>query len=138
MVKQEDLNRANSPQGEAANWIAVEDQFQMEIPEIATSDIGVTHTRFVERWTLAVIYYSTGGYTWRYQLNFLEPIDHCDWYETFIDTTGSIVRMGVTQCEKLGQDFGVRSEDEMVNRIELCKFCWSEFFYFLFIFMYII
>jgi len=113
------LNRANSPQGEAANWIAVEDQFQMEIPEIATSDIGVTHTRFVERWTLAVIYYSTGGYTWRYQLNFLEPIDHCDWYETFIDTTGSIVRMGVTQCEKLGQGFGVRSEDEMVNRIEL-------------------
>jgi len=109
----EDFEGADSTQRKAAYWIAIEDQFQMDIPTITTSDIGiVTHTRFIERWTLAIFYYSTGGATWKNNVNFMQPIDHCDWYELFIDGTGSFVKMGVTQC-------GVGNEDFMVKKMEL-------------------
>ena len=100
----------------------------MDIPSITTSASSTSenHSRFIERWTLAVFYYSTSGPIWRYNLKFMEPIDHCDWYETFIDTTGSIVRMGVTLCERLGTGFGEQqNEDQMVSRIELCKFYYN-------------
>jgi hypothetical protein len=122
VVTIDDLDRATSPQAEAAVWIATKDEFKMDIPPITTAS-GENHSRFIERWSLAVFYYSTSGPIWRYNLKFMEPIDHCDWYETFIDTTGSIVRMGVTTCGRLGTGFGEqRSEDQMVKRIELCKF----------------
>ena len=121
-----DLDSATTPQALAAVWIAINDEFKMDIPStLATSSSSIFYqSRFIERWSLAVFYYSTSGPIWRYNLQFMEPIDHCDWYETFIDTTGSIVRMGVTTCERLGTADGEeqRSEDQMVKRIELCKF----------------
>lgn len=131
-----DLENTDTPVGKATRWIAVEDAYQMAIPS-TVNEIAPTMTRFLERWTLAVFYYSTNAalntmfgepISWRYQLKFLQPIDHCDWYETFIDETGSIVRMGVTQCQALGQGFGDdRNEDQMVARIELCKWFYISF-----------
>ena len=126
-----DLDSATTPQALAAVWIAINDEFKMDIPStMATASSSIFYqSRFIERWSLAVFYYSTSGPIWRYNLQFMEPIDHCDWYETFIDTTGSIVRMGVTMCERLGTADGEqRSEDQMVKRIELCKFLFLYFF----------
>ena len=130
IARQLDLENTDTPVGKATRWIAVEDEYQMAIPSTVFG-IAPTVTRFLERWTLAVFYYSTNAalntmfgepISWRYQVKFLQPIDHCDWYETFIDETGSIVRMGVTQCQALGEGFSDdRNEDQMVARIELCK-----------------
>lgn len=131
VARQLDLENTDTPVGKATRWIAVEDDYQMAIPIYPNpNEAELDHiSRFLERWTLAVFYYSTNAalntmfgepISWRYQVKFLQPIDHCDWYETFIDETGSIVRMGVTQCQALGQGFGDdRNEDQMVARIEL-------------------
>ena len=117
-AKQNDLDDNESPQGKAASWIAIDDQYQMDIPSPETDAI---RTRFIERWTLAVLYYSSGGPAWNYNLNFLQPIDHCDWSELFIDDTGSFITMGVTQCVEQGAGYGDRIGDEMVSRINLSK-----------------
>ena len=105
------LNNPSTPEAKAANWIANEDSFNLEIPQ------GGTMNRFSERWALAVIYFSTGGDQWRYKLNFLQPIDHCDWYDRFVDPNGYIIRQGVTECQRFDQ-----GGDEMVTKLEICKF----------------
>jgi hypothetical protein len=114
------LNDPTSPQAKALNWIADVDAFEIEIPTFSNGNSGVSYstTRFAERWALAVFYYSTQGDKWKYKLNFLQPIDHCDWYESFVDPTGGIIRQGVTEC----QQFAPKFDGEKVSRIELCKF----------------
>lgn len=112
------LNDASSPQAMAANWIANKDEFEIAVPTFSGGGNGgapYSETRFAERWALAVFYYSTGGPSWRYQLNFLEPIDHCDWYQTFMDPTGSIIKMGVTECMQFAPNFA----GELVSGIEI-------------------
>jgi len=112
------LNDVNSPQAMAANWIANEDEFEIPIPTFPGGGNGgaqYSETRFAERWALAVIYYSTGGPSWTYKLNFLEPIDHCDWYEQFIDPTGSLIQMGVTECMQFAPNFA----GELITGVEI-------------------
>lgn len=111
------LNDPNSPQAKATNWIAEEDVFEIEIPTFPNGNGGVPYssTRFAERWALAVFYYATDGANWRYNLNFLEPIDHCDWFDRFVDPTGSIIRQGVTECQQFAPAFN----GERVSKIEI-------------------
>ena len=111
------LETANTPENYAVKWIANDDQMQFDIPSMNESSSGLQpHTRFTERYALAVLYYKTGGPTlWKYQLNFLQPIDHCFWYQDFVTTTGNIVRQGVSECNTLGEGF----TEELVFRIEL-------------------
>ena len=111
------LETANTAENYAVKWIANEDQMQFDIPSLTDSSSGLQpHTRFTERYVLAVLYYKTGGPTlWKYQLNFLQPIDHCFWYQDFVTTTGNIVRQGVAECNTLGEGF----TEELVFRVEL-------------------
>eukprot|EP00529_Nitzschia_sp_RCC80_P009838 CAMPEP_0113492902 /NCGR_PEP_ID=MMETSP0014_2-20120614/28316_1 /TAXON_ID=2857 /ORGANISM="Nitzschia sp." /LENGTH=772 /DNA_ID=CAMNT_0000386749 /DNA_START=150 /DNA_END=2468 /DNA_ORIENTATION=- /assembly_acc=CAM_ASM_000159 len=111
------LETANTAENYAVKWIANDDQMQFDIPSMTESSSGLQpHTRFTERYALAVLYYKTGGPTlWKYQLNFLQPIDHCFWYQDFVTTTGNIVRQGVSECNTLGEGF----TEELVFRIEL-------------------
>ena len=108
----------DSPQYKAANWIANVDTYQIPLPDGIdndTADQFVPHTRFTERYTLAVFYYATGGDNWKYGMRFMEPIDHCEWYQDFITTSGNIVRLGVSECKTLGAGF----EDELVHKLDM-------------------
>jgi hypothetical protein len=110
----------NSPQYKAANWIANVDTYQMPLPDGIDSDAAdeiIPHTRFAERYTLAVFYYATGGDNWTYGMRFLEPIDHCEWFQDFISTTGEIVRLGVSECKSIGEGF----EENLVHKLDMRK-----------------
>jgi len=112
-----DLANPNSPQAKATNWIANDDAFNIDIPDPLQGNNGLQYsdTRFTERWALAVFYYSTGGESWIYKFNFLQPIDHCGWYDRFVDGTGRIIRQGVTECQKFEPNFDI----DKVSRIEI-------------------
>lgn len=88
-----DLSTPGTPQSRAVNWLAAEDSYAIDIPTIMNK-----HTRFVERYVLAVFYYSTNGQFWANDVRFLQPIDHCQWYADFITLAGDIVRYGITGC----------------------------------------
>ena len=66
-----------SPQYEAARWIATFDKYRMKIP----SEYEYT---FIQRYALAVLFFSTGGDThWTWKLNFLTGWHECAWYDKF-------------------------------------------------------
>lgn len=116
------LKDLSTPQGKAFHWIVNEDTYDIEIDDIQHStggNQGVPYhaTRFAERWSLAVFFYSTGGdeFGWRYKLNFLQPIDHCDWFERFVDGIGNIIKQGVTECKQFAPKF----DGEKVSKIEI-------------------
>jgi hypothetical protein len=110
----------NSPQALAANWIANTDKFQIELPTNSGSNADGTtpHTRFAERYVLAVFYYATNGNFWKYGANFLTPVDHCEWYTDFLTTTGAEVRLGVSECQTLGEGL----TDRYVTILNLRKY----------------
>jgi len=107
-----------SPQAKALEWIANEDEFKIEIPNPLEGVSGKSYadSRFTERWSLAVFYYSTGGDAWRYRLKFMQPIDHCDWFDRFVDPRGTIIRQGVTECKKSEE---YPESGDKVTRIEI-------------------
>ena len=67
-----------SPQYEAARWIATFDKYRMKIP---SEEYEYT---FIQRYALAVLFFSTGGDThWTWKLNFLTGWHECAWYDKF-------------------------------------------------------
>jgi hypothetical protein len=103
-----------SPQYKAANWIANVDEYQIPLP----TELGVDtplHTRFTERYALAAIYYALGGDAWRFSMKFMEPTDHCEWYQDFVTRTGNVLRLGVSECKALGSGL----EDKLVRGVQL-------------------
>jgi len=64
------LEDKRSPQYKALDWIANRDMYQID-PMLPL---------FIQRYTLAVLYYSTNGpITWKASKNFLSPIHECNW-----------------------------------------------------------
>jgi hypothetical protein len=114
------MTTKGTPQHEAAVWIADFDKFYMDLPvmEVPTqvpTDFG--HNLFVERYVLAVMYYSLGGPTWSYKMNFLKPIPACSWYQDFrTDIPDQIIRLGVNSCHPGG------SYENLVKKIGLRTF----------------
>jgi hypothetical protein len=107
-----------SPQYKAANWIAHVDEYQIPLPSgvgVDAADELPLHTRFTERYALAVIYFALGGDSWKYKMQFMEPKDHCEWYQDFVTTTGNILRLGVSECKALGSGL----EDKFVHGIDM-------------------
>lgn len=99
----EDLKNKNSPQHKAALWIANVDEqrLSMELPRT-----------FTDRYVMALLYYSMGGGSiWEDTLGFLGPRHICDWGESFLDSTGSEVRYGVTDCKRVNDaiEFGANT-----------------------------
>lgn len=64
------LNRAGSPQHQAAQWIA--DQDVLHLP--------INDETFLERYALATLYYATNGPNWQLNLGFLTEKPVCEWY----------------------------------------------------------
>lgn len=67
---EEDLRNPLSPQYKALSWLVLTDPEQV--------DVGTE--QFIQRYALAVLYYSWNGPRWTRSLNFLSPQHECGWY----------------------------------------------------------
>jgi hypothetical protein len=67
-----DLKNSSSPQARALRWLVYDDAL----------NVSQTDTQWLrQRYTMAVLYYATGGDTsWTSSLHFLEPIHECMWW----------------------------------------------------------
>jgi hypothetical protein len=104
------MNKPGTPQYDAATWIADHDAYNMPIPEGNNK-----HSRFVERYVMAVFYYATGGPNWTYKMNFLNSTDICDWNQDFNTSSGSYLRLGVNACLEAG------ARSYLALELGLCK-----------------
>jgi hypothetical protein len=84
------FQRSDTAQYAAMNWLANEDAWMQKNFANISTDI------MVERYTLALLYFSTSGASWKSQYSFLDPIPVCDWFEV----KGGFV-LGAT-CNELG------------------------------------
>jgi hypothetical protein len=71
------LTTVGSPQSKAAAWMAEDDEANLPVAD------GEVAYKFITRYAMVVLYYSTGGDTWANQLNFMTGADVCDWYGVF-------------------------------------------------------
>jgi hypothetical protein len=85
------MQTAGSPQALAVQWMAENDPAPLEVPTTTDYDEAV---QFVQRYVLAVLYYSTNGdSSWTHSLFFLSDYDVCDWYEE-VDLGGAAASVG--------------------------------------------
>lgn len=87
----DDLAKTGSPQNRAAHWIANHDAERVEIP-FRDED----PRRFIQRYSLAVLYYALGGEKWAAQLNFLASDHECGWNEEIPDEDKEVYAVGVS------------------------------------------
>ena len=92
------LTTSGTPQNKALEWL-VTDEFRIPIP-----DTPKKFSRFVERYVLAVLYFSTNGDRWIYDMMFLAPVDHCNWHTDLLTRDGSIHKFGITSCSTVAED----------------------------------
>jgi hypothetical protein len=98
----------SSPQYLAAQWLAHGDKANLAVPISFASSHANT---FIERYALAVVYYSLGGPQWTHQLNFLSEDHVCTWYEDFdvvndeFDLfSGDFISLGIHGCKRVNDD----------------------------------
>mmetsp|Transcript_4594 Transcript_4594/g.7950 ORF Transcript_4594/g.7950 Transcript_4594/m.7950 type:complete len:1277 (+) Transcript_4594:628-4458(+) len=71
-----------TPQYQAARWISMYDQYRIPIP--STSEPSREEYPFLQRYSLAVLYFATGGLEhWLYGMNFLQEYHECNWSDQF-------------------------------------------------------
>jgi hypothetical protein len=74
-VSQEAVLRDEStPQHAALNWLANEDLGMLDL-DTTPGDI------LIERFVMALLYVSTGGWDWSFPMRFLRDTGVCDWYD---------------------------------------------------------
>jgi hypothetical protein len=93
---QQALVDRNSPQYKAARWIANQDAERLDIPETSEDPY-----RFIQRYAVAVLYYSLGGDNWTSQLNFLSDDHECSWNDEIADENNELYAVGVSCGPKL-------------------------------------
>ena len=72
-----------SPQYRACLWISTIDQRRLKIPD-PQADASMDEYLFLQRYVLAVLFFSTGGLDhWTYSLRFLTGSHECYWYDVF-------------------------------------------------------
>jgi hypothetical protein len=99
-----DLTTFGSPQARAAIWMATVDSVNLPIP---TGDGEVAY-KYLTRYVMTVLYYSTGGdTTWTNQLDFLSSDDVCGWYGIFASTSQSPYRKGIVCDSVTGSIVGI-------------------------------
>lgn len=90
---QDQLMEQSSPQYQAANWIATQDGEFVEIPLDTLQD---SSTHFIQRYTLATLYFALGGQRWRSSFEFLSATHECSWFEAVPDQAGEMYAVGAT------------------------------------------
>lgn len=97
--KRELLEDPSSAQYRAARWIAAEDLEQVDIP---INENQPAPFEFVQRYVLAVLYFTLNGSNWNDPLNFVSDLHECSWYETIPDeSTGELLAVGVSCDDQL-------------------------------------
>jgi hypothetical protein len=92
-----DLLREESPQYQAAYWIANQDSERLSIP----SNLDENPFQFVQRYVLTVLYYALNGNNWINSLNFTAGIHECGWFDSVPDASGQSFAVGVTCDDRL-------------------------------------
>ena len=85
------LTTLYTPQSMAAQWIAEKDERMLEVPSGDYMD----NLEFVERYIIAVFYFSLNGPQWDLQLGFLGSSSICDWQDSFQSTDGPTRKAGI-------------------------------------------
>jgi len=75
-------NNTLSPQYMAAKWISTIDKRRINIPK-ADGTTPKEEYPFLQRYSLAVLFLSTGGLHWIFSLNFLSGTHECAWFSVF-------------------------------------------------------
>ena len=100
-----------SPQHRAAQFLADGDAYHLGLTR-------ETARRFVERYVLTVLWYQLNGPQWSYQVKFMSPQDHCNWFDQLVTTSGNMVREGVL-CNNDGYiiaiNLGKQMKDTLIN-----------------------
>jgi hypothetical protein len=68
------LQDPTTPQYAALNWLANVDGYDPSIDFFITPE-----QVYIERYVLALLYFSTNGHAWKNQYNFILPTSICDW-----------------------------------------------------------
>ena len=68
------LLNPGTAQYKALHWLADKDERQLGVPKT-----GIESQKLIQRYVLAVIFYSNHGKEWSQHLNFLTGKDECDW-----------------------------------------------------------
>jgi flagellar basal body-associated protein FliL len=97
-----DFENPSSPQSKALTFVAIIDELQLDIlppasgdgvsaPRSTTSNsiLGRSYT-FLTRYVTSVLYYSTGGPQWNYNLLFLSKEETCNWFLVFPPPVGQV------------------------------------------------
>jgi hypothetical protein len=109
---QAQLEELDTPQNKAALWIADQDELQVPLPS-DPANYG-TSFEFVQRYIMAVFYYSLDGPKWAKQIDFLSSKDVCDWNQP--------LDQSVTPEHEHADnwDYGVRCTNGAVTHIFIC------------------
>ena len=85
----------NTAQNKAAKWMADLDTLALDLDTADTKAV-------VQRYVMAVIYYSTGGEAWPNQLNFLSGEHECLWFLKAFDGDQKTIRQYGITCNEEG------------------------------------
>jgi len=99
------LDDPGSPQHKAVLFLASEDFDNSELSD----------EKLTERYALTVFYYATGGPTWRYKMNFLEPTDACLWHSFFMNSKNDDITQEGAICDT---DKRVRALEIPTNNLQ--------------------
>ena len=99
-----DLYDESTPQYQAARWVALEDPEQLTVPNSTGQSNGgglrSSNTfRFVQRYVLAVLYFSFSGDSWDSRHNFVTAAHECAWFHSKVNRDDKTYALGVT-CDQ--------------------------------------
>jgi hypothetical protein len=101
----EDLDRYESPQYRAVEWLTTDKGSRRSWWQPILGENSYT-SEVLDRYVLAVLFFSLNGGSWSRDLNFLGETHVCDWKMDMEDLVfGSNVTMGVQECRK--NEFGL-------------------------------
>jgi hypothetical protein len=89
IAKSSELNDPSTPQAQALDFLAKEE----------FDNAGLSNDKFIERYTLTILYYSTGGPQWKFPLKFLEPVDACFWNSFFMNQNNGDISQEGAVCD---------------------------------------
>jgi hypothetical protein len=107
------LDDITTPQFQAALWISDLDEMVMPIPD---SRLHPNYHTFIQRYVLALLYFSTGGHNWIEKSFFLGKQSVCQWFNNLTLTDDEKLAYGVS-CNKAGN----------VNQLLMGKYRKQEF-----------
>ena len=111
------LKTGGTPQNKAVEWMAFSDEFRPRVPSPNEKYFG-----FVERYVLAVLYFSTNGPSWTYRMKFLTGVHHCEWHDDFLTGEGATLRYGVSDCSTEASSSQTTGE-RLATALSLRKYC---------------